>query len=507
MIKILGLTVNSVNAWYNVHYGQAPTGDLRWRNPQPIESNNTYDPDQIIDASTPGQSCVNLLPAWFGGTVVSSIPEQPIGGEDCLLVNVYAPTKPISEKLPVVVDIHGGGYALGDARRFTGLSNIYEAFPLVNHSAGNVIVVSIQYRLGAYGWLSSEDVKSDGTGNAGFLDQRLALNWIRNHIHAFGGDGDRVTIWGGSAGGGSVATQMVLHANDPNPPFQAAISEYPGYLPFHDQPYIETQYQQLLAAADCSDLACLRCADPAALARAFQKVYVDAYAAGFYSYGEFYFGPTVDGHVLTAFPSQSFASGNFTKNVPLVVDRDGYEGVIFTNTSTSTVEQANDVWRKMFPAANDSFYEELYTLYPASDFNSTFFQASEIWGDVAITCPSRYISKAVSASGADVWKSIFRAGAELHGATAAFIFEDSVTGFNATIADWLQDWFVALALEKNPNGFGGMEGTGKPVWEKYNVDEKVLVINDTTNAIESDANWDADARCDFWGRWGSVLRV
>lgn len=138
--------------------------------------------------------------------------------EDCLHLDVIVPNRPSSSDLPVLVQIHGGGYTFGnsltyDGQQFTAAAN------------GSLIWVQIQYRLGPYGFLSSDEIKANGTANAGLLDQREALEWVRRHIGAFGGDPDRVTIWGGSAGGGSVTSQLMLYGgSDPNPPFAAAIA-------------------------------------------------------------------------------------------------------------------------------------------------------------------------------------------------------------------------------------------------------------------------------------------
>lgn len=86
-----------------------------------------------------------------------------------------------------------------------------------------MIFVQVQYRLGPLGFLGGEDVKANGTANAGLLDQRVGLEWVRDNIHYFGGDPSRVTINGGSAGGGSVTMQLILGGGDDSPPFHAAI--------------------------------------------------------------------------------------------------------------------------------------------------------------------------------------------------------------------------------------------------------------------------------------------
>jgi hypothetical protein len=105
-----------------------------------------------------------------------------------------------------------------------GGSEYYPGWPLVAQSNGHMILVNIQYRLSAYGFLNAAEIREDGAANAGLLDQRAALNWVQRHISKFGGDPSRVTINGGSAGGGSVTAQMILYGGDANPPFRAVIA-------------------------------------------------------------------------------------------------------------------------------------------------------------------------------------------------------------------------------------------------------------------------------------------
>lgn len=189
----------------------APVGDLRWKAPVPIEDGNIGNGSDYVKATTYGPQCVQATPGY------RPVPSDPsLASEDCLLLNVLTPSKPVSDLLPVVVNIHGGGYIGGNSTSEDGTQ-------LVSYSNGSIIYLSIQYRLGAYGFLAGSAVFEEGDLNAGLLDQRLALEWVQEHIEAFGGDPKQVTIWGGSAGGGSVLYQLTRGGGEVNPPFRAAI--------------------------------------------------------------------------------------------------------------------------------------------------------------------------------------------------------------------------------------------------------------------------------------------
>jgi carboxylesterase type B len=188
----------STDVYYGIRFAQPPVGQLRWQPPQNIEAHNDYNPSEVIDAQTPSPSCVQGVPAWQLASNESG-QANATGQEDCLFLDVYVPEKPTSAALPVLVNIHGGGYTKGAAG-----SNPWAA--LINASGGSFVYVSVQYRLGAYGFLSSADVRENGQANAGLLDQRSALDWVQRNIRSFGGDPSKVTIIGLSAGGGSGKT-------------------------------------------------------------------------------------------------------------------------------------------------------------------------------------------------------------------------------------------------------------------------------------------------------------
>jgi carboxylesterase type B len=136
--------------------------------------------------------CVQGPPAWaavlatlYGGGDDTSPAPVP-SSEDCLILDVFAPPSTMDEGLPVLLWIHGGGYTEGNAANAGGPN-------FVSSSNGSMVFVSIQYRLGAYGFLSSEAVADDGSPNAALLDQRAAIDWVNRHIGAFGGDPNKVS--------------------------------------------------------------------------------------------------------------------------------------------------------------------------------------------------------------------------------------------------------------------------------------------------------------------------
>jgi carboxylesterase type B len=197
-------SLTGTNVFYGISYAQAPVGELRWRPPQDIEASNDYVPTEVQNAESPGPSCVQGTPAWRPpqrGNLTVNFPVT--GEEDCLRLDVVVPTQPQSSSLPVMVMIHGGGFTQGSSYALPGSA-------LVDTASGSMIYVSLQYRLGAFGFLSSADVRENGQANVGLLDQRSALNWVQRNIRAFGGDPAKVTIIGGSAGGSSGELQCLL---------------------------------------------------------------------------------------------------------------------------------------------------------------------------------------------------------------------------------------------------------------------------------------------------------
>jgi carboxylesterase type B len=492
-----------VNIWFGLRYAAPPTGDLRWQPPKPIEQGNAHSSNAIVDATSEGPICVHGFPAWR----LTNTTVLPIGSEDCLLLDVVTPTNPVSSKLPVMVQIHGGGYAQGG-------SEFYPGWALVNASNGNMIYVTMQYRLSAYGFLGSADVRSNGTANAGLLDQRTALHWIQRHIGSFGGDPNKVTIIGGSAGGGSVTAHMTMYGGESSPPFRAGIAEYPWWQSYHSDRVLEEQYRDLLEAANCGSLQCLRSMGADELALAQEQSLIIGYDKKHYGWGDFWYGPSVDGTIIRDLPSNEFRNGHFTKGIPLMTNRDSYEGYNYRNKNHTTFAEMQADFQALFPAALPSFFARLWELYPASDYNSTFFRSAGAFGDFIIDCPTYYIASAVS-DVAPVWKMVFDAGTQLHGADKDFLFNTTFgtqPGQNLTIANVMKDWYLSFVVEGDPNARTFI-GDPKPVtWAMYmngfNGDDgkgfNIMSINYTEIGMVRDP--DASAKCDWWHGQSAIVR-
>ena len=429
--------------------------------------------------------------------------------EDCLILDVLTPIQPKSDRLPVMVQIHGGGYTEGNAQSYPGDA-------MVNSSDSGLIYVSMQYRLGLFGFLGGSQVADNGVLNAGLLDQRAALDWVQRNIRAFGGDPSKVTIWGGSAGGGSVTYQLMAGGGYDEPPFSAAIAEYPWWQPFLNQSEQEIQLFNTFQLSNCSSLNCLRSLPTSTLDSLNQAVQNASYPGPGDGYGVFWFGPVVDGKFLQELPDVAFKRGHFY-DVPLIVDHDAYEGYIFSNmTQTTQVEETMDAM-DLFPYAGPSFFSRLYQLYPRSDYNSTFFQRQTWFGDFIINCPTYYMaSHAVDANrnSSAVFKLTFAAGSELHGATTVFLAANATwpQANNHTLAEIMTSYWVSFAITQDPNE---LRVADAPYWPSYLSGGNGTVANGesvgfntlavTYNSIAPAKDADAGEKCEFFGNNGYVV--
>ncbi|KAH0585508.1 hypothetical protein H2248_008744 [Termitomyces sp. 'cryptogamus'] len=207
-------TPQGIEKWLGIRYGQPPVGPLRFKAPVPVP--HVTPGAEVMNASTFGNACPQL--PTDGGTPLGA----PIA-EDCLFLNVFRPNGTSSTAgLPVLIWIHGGQYTTGAASEA-----LYDPTRILQRSVTNqrpIVFVSINYRVNTFGFLSSASVAPEDL-NAGLLDQRLAFEFVQDNIAAFGGDPAKVTIWGQSAGAGSVEAHIIYDA--PRNLFRAGMAESP----------------------------------------------------------------------------------------------------------------------------------------------------------------------------------------------------------------------------------------------------------------------------------------
>jgi para-nitrobenzyl esterase len=194
--KLEGKFENGLYVFKGVPYAAPPTGELRWLPPQPVKAWSGVKSAKKFGAIAPQNPMVGPIPRV-----------EQSQGEDCLFLNVWTPGLD-NAKRPVMVWIHGGAFTLG-----SGSDPMYANDHLPRK--GNIVHVTINYRLGMLGFLRLKDAtggKIPSTGNEGFLDQVAALKWVKENITAFGGDPNNVTVFGESAGSMSIACLMVMPA-------------------------------------------------------------------------------------------------------------------------------------------------------------------------------------------------------------------------------------------------------------------------------------------------------
>jgi para-nitrobenzyl esterase len=295
---VQGVSNGVVNKFEGIRYANSTAGANRWTTPTAPPRSDT-----IFDATTPGSPCPQQ---------VNQFSPPPPFSEDCLFLNVITPVA--SEgKLPVWIFIHGGALVNGTGAAFD---------PSVLVSTQNIIVVTINYRLGALGWLANPALDGNGiAGNYGLMDQQLAFTWVRDNIEHFGGNRLRVTIGGESAGG--LSTLSNLASPTANGLFQAAIIESGAYMLFTVQPVAaqEALGVEFATAVGCTGTntqiaACLRNAPVATLLASQGTIHTSNTS------------PTAGTTILPQGLADAFSSGGFNR-VPVMQGTNLNEGTLF----------------------------------------------------------------------------------------------------------------------------------------------------------------------------------
>jgi para-nitrobenzyl esterase len=461
--KVQGKTINNgkVNAFLGLPYAAPPVGDLRWKAPQPPAK---WKGER--DATKFGAHCAQ-------GRVFDDMVFQDAGpSEDCLFLNVYAPAGSTDKsKLPVMFWIHGGGYSGGASSepRHNG-----DFLP-----TKGVVLVTINYRLGVFGFLATSDLakEANGTaGNYGLLDAVSALQWVKENIKKFGGDPDNVTIFGESAGSFAVSTLMASPIAKGL--FAKAIGESGGafsdVLPTDTLDARLKKDDQWVAGLGVKTLAELRALPTDRILDAVAKQHSG-------------FPPAIDGKLLVEQVADTYAAGK-QAHVPLLAGWNRDEGSFLANGMTA------EKWKGMAAGMFKDRAAEFLTLYPGSTDEQAADSAGDYGGDAFIAFSTWKWLEAHRKTGASpVYRYHFELRAlpsKFHPGTFAFHSDDieyvfgtldtrpgeTVRAEDRTLSEQLMSYWTNFAKTGDPNG------VGLPVWPKYDKDDSLIHLDSTITA-------------------------
>ncbi|MGA9722960.1 MAG: carboxylesterase family protein [Candidatus Binatus sp.] len=486
---VKGVINGNVAEFLGIPYAAPPVGNLRWMPPQAYGQFPS-----LLDASSFGSQCT-----------------QPdgSGSENCLFLNVYVPNfkKDDNEHrraMPVMFWIHGGGLT-------SGAGSDYDPTPLL--APANVIVVTINYRLGYLGFFAQTALDSEGhdAGNYGLMDQQFAMQWVHNNIAAFGGDPSNVTIFGESAGGHSV------YCNLASPTaaglFSHAISESGSYLLFDTfiQPVVPLSVGEnpppgsLVPGGDsvasgfgCTTAACLRAVSNTDLVSNEPSV--------LYAF--------VDGTLLTETPSQAFAAGTFNR-VPVIAGTNHDEYRIFVADAYDlvgnpilTLMQYQEATLLLYGPMLGPIVEFFYPYMPpppggqvlGTSGTDGIFACSARNGDEFLSNFTTTYAYEFNDENAPPQPTpaglTFPLGA-YHGSEVQYLFDVGFffefTPAQKELSQAMVDYWTNFAVSGDPNG-GSL-----PTWSPYatSVDQFQSLIPPTP-VVESSGSFNTDHICDFW---------
>ncbi|KAF2098785.1 alpha/beta-hydrolase [Rhizodiscina lignyota] len=300
-----GTVAGIYNPYYNqdillgIKFAQDPVGDLRLRLPVPVNTSWAG----TKDATKRPATCPRYN--FDDGLTI---------GEDCLSLDVVRPASTkAGDDLPVLFRLVVPGYIGGGTAdpRFNGTFLVHESVEM----GSPIVLVAINYRVMGFGFLASKEVVEAGIRNLGFQDQRLALRWTQENIRDFGGDPDKVTIWGESAGATSASLQLLTNDGDNEGLFRSLITESGSLVGDHSYPAVNTVLQlastcQLVYDNITKVVGCANASDT-----------LDCLRSMF---------PIIDGTFLKHLPSESFAIGKIAKNVAILIgsNTDEYHPVL-----------------------------------------------------------------------------------------------------------------------------------------------------------------------------------
>jgi para-nitrobenzyl esterase len=438
--QMLGAVEGEVASFKGLAYAMPPVGELRWRSPQA-----TPESSEMRTAYDYGAPCLQPL--------------LPDASEDCLTLNVFRPFG-VDGPLPVMVFIHGGDFIKGTAN-----DPLFDGARLAQ---AGLIVVTVNYRLGALGWLTPPALSESGSGNFGLMDQIAALHWVHDNIAAFGGDPGNVTLFGNGVGATSIALLMLCGQS--RDLFQKAILQsVPGRAHLPSAQEAEAVGRQFVAML--GQKTDLRAVKPARLLAAEKRLLEKAPHS---------LAPAVDGLLVTEQVAAGFAAGDESR-IPLIIgsneDETRLDGELEIKEALSSADDTADELRKLYPdAARPS---EL---------------AASFYTDKVFSEPVRLLARLHAANNAPTFRYRFAYVPEArrgnpddgHGRELQFIFGvEGVPGAgiflrrDREVANRMRAYWINFAKSGDPNG------AELPHWDAAaDRDRLLLITNDRIASVD-----------------------
>ena len=452
--QVLGVVQAGVASFKGIPYASAPVGSLRWRPPQPPPESSAI------------RTAYEYAPACQQPSIAG--PGSYRTSEDCLTLNVFRPFE-IEDPLPVMIWIHGGSFVNGSAG-----DPLFDGSKLAQ---AGIVVITLNYRLGAFGWLAlpalAEGSSNNRTANYGMMDQIEALRWVHKNIRAFGGDPGNVTLFGTSSGAASVALLMLCEQS--RDLFHKAILEsVPGRERMRSMETAEAVGKQFLQTVGYDrDGPDPRAIDSEVLLAA-EKVLLSRSSRSF--------GPTKDGMLVKEDIAAGFGAGRESR-IPLIIGSNEEETVF------GSEPDFNEELGLAGASVND-----LRRLYPEASRNPAELAAS-LYTDRVFTEPVRLVARSHAATGSPTFRYRFsyvpetqRPGSEGgRGQELQFIFAAEgvpgtgvLTHRDREVSNILRAYWTNFAKTGNPNG------PGLPLWEAGSNREKLLLISNVNISSSGD---------------------
>jgi para-nitrobenzyl esterase len=442
---VQGLVENGLSVFRGVPFAAPPIGDLRWRAPQPPQK---WDQPRAAEKFA-------LDPFQGNGT-------QPGVGEDCLYLNIWSPAKSPKDHVPVLVWIYGGGFSFGSTA-----TPVHDGEFLARKG---VVLVSINYRVGVLGFLAHPELDAESphhvSGNYGLQDMIAGLRWVKNNIAAFGGDPNKVTIFGESAGG--IAVSMLCASPEAKGLFEGAISQSGGsFGPTRPTTYPGENMKRLVDA-DQAGVAYAKKAGASSIAE-LRKIPPEKLPS---SWGSGAAWPIIDGWIIPDDQYRLYSAGKYNVT-PVLIGYNSDEGLSFTYVKTNA-EYIASTKERFGP-----FAERLLKVYPPGE-KTIPRSARNLARDAAFGWPTWTWARLQAHDGkAKVFLYHFDQHADHpagspeadhgtpHGVDVPYVFETlqgnqkTVTPGDLAISDAMSTYWTNFAKRGDPNG------NGLPHWPEF----------------------------------------